>query len=388
MTFAVLVFLVLEFRVPAAEPVVWHVAVDLPLVQVIGEDGKMSEFTGKYAGMSTEEAREAIVERLNAEELIETEEKITKNVGHAERTGAIIEHLPKKQWFVDVNKKFKVKSSKLTNISTGQEVTLKELMKTVVSSGQINITPERFKKNYTHWIDNLRDWCISRQIWYGHRIPVWYRNESNVESKKLKEEIYVGVEAPEGNGWTQDDDTLDTWFSSGLWTFSTLGWPERTEDLARFHPTNVLETGYDIIFFWVARMILMTGFLLEDVPFHDVYLHGMVRNKKGQKMSKSLGNALDPIDVIAEHGADALRMALVVGTTPGNDSSISDEKIRSYGKFANKIWNATKFVFMNLPDKYDHQKPKVIIEEHQAYLNMLKTVSGEVTEHIEKFSST
>lgn len=362
---------------PAHSIVDWDLARrhELPLRQVIGEDGKMLDNCSEFAGQTVDEARIAIVEKLEQSGLIEKTEEITKNVGQAERTGATVEHLPKKQWFVDVNKKFKVESSKLKGINDGDEVTLKELMKQAVSSGQISITPDRFEKNYNHWIDNLRDWCISRQIWYGHRIPVWYKDK----------EIYVGTNAPEEDGWVQDEDTLDTWFSSGLWTFSTLGWPDETQDLKRFHPTDVLETGYDILFFWVARMVLMSGFLLSDVPFKNVYLHGMVRDENGEKMSKSLGNVLDPVDVINEDGADALRMALVDGTTPGNDSNISDEKIKKFSKFANKIWNASKFVLMNLPEDYTHDKPATITDEHQVYLNQLDAKTAEITDHIEKF---
>jgi len=343
--------------------------------QVIGEDGRMTDAAGDMAGKTIENAREAIVEKLDEAALIEETEEITKNVGQAERTGGIVEHLPKKQWFIDVNKTFTLQDSKINGIPSGSEATLKEIMQKAVSSGQISITPDRFEKNYNHWIDNLRDWCISRQIWYGHQIPVWYKDE----------EIHVGVEAPEGDGWSQDPDTLDTWFSSGLWTFSTLGWPDKTEDFQKYHPTDVLETGYDILFFWIARMVLMSGFLLGDIPFKNVYLHGMVRDESGEKMSKSLGNVLDPVDVIADHGADALRMALVVGTTPGNDSNISDEKIAGQAKFANKIWNATKFVMMNLPESYTHNRPAEITDEHQAYLDELTAKVEDVTKNIEKF---
>lgn len=362
---------------PAHSMVDWDMSRrhNLPLKQVIGEDGCMMEPAGEFAGMEVAEAREKIVEALETEGLIEDSEEVTKNVGHADRTDAIVEHLPKKQWFIDVDQEFTINNSNLKGINDGDKVTLKELMHTAVNSGQIQITPDRFEKNYNHWIDKLRDWCISRQIWYGHQIPVWYKDD----------DTYVGVEPPEGDGWKQDEDTLDTWFSSGLWTFSTLGWPEETEDFKDFHPTDVLETGYDILFFWVARMVLMSGFLLEDIPFENVYLHGMVRDEHGEKMSKSLGNVLDPVDVIEEHGADALRMALVVGTTPGNDSNISEEKIESYGRFGNKIWNASKFVLMNVPEDYTHEQPESIKDEHQTYMDQLEKKVAEITEHIEKF---
>ncbi|PIR86769.1 MAG: valine--tRNA ligase, partial [Candidatus Harrisonbacteria bacterium CG10_big_fil_rev_8_21_14_0_10_49_15] len=227
----------------------------------------------------------------------------------------------------NVNKPFTVANSKINGIDSGSETTLKELMTKVVESGQITITPDRFNAVYFNWINNLRDWCISRQIWYGHRIPVWYKGE----------EIYVGTEAPTGDGWDQDPDTLDTWFSSGLWTFSTLGWPNETEDLKTYHPTSVLETGYDILFFWVAKMILMTGFLLGDIPFKQVYLHGLVRDEKGKKMSKSLGNIIDPLDMADKYGADATRLSLIIGAAAGNDMKLSEDKVRGYKNFANKI---------------------------------------------------
>jgi valyl-tRNA synthetase len=374
---------------PAHASVDWEMARrhDLPLKQVINEDAEMMDAAGEFADQSTDAAREGVVTTLKDEGLIENEESVEKNVGRAERTGAVVEHLPKKQWFVDVKKKFEIQNSKIDNIEDGQKVTLKEIMETAVESGQISITPERFEKNYFHWIDNLRDWCISRQIWYGHRIPVYYCQD---EAQSACTEPIVRTEAidqcPHCSGPVhQDEDTLDTWFSSGLWTFSTLGWPDNTQDLKQFHPTDVLETGYDIIFFWVARMILMSGFLLEDVPFTDVYLHGMVKDEDGEKMSKSKGNVLDPADVIDEHGADALRFALVVGTTPGNDSNISEDKIDSYRRFANKIWNASKFVLMNIPEDYQHNRPDQIPDEYQTYLDQNNELINQTTEHIEKF---
>jgi valyl-tRNA synthetase len=296
----------------------------LPSVQVINELGKIMLPIPDLEGEKTLVAREKIVAWLKDNNLLIKEESIKQNIATAERTGGIIEPLPKVQWFVDVNKAIAKRN--------GQS--LKELMHQAVSSGQIKILPERFEKEYFHWIDNLHDWNISRQIWYGHRIPAWYKSN----------EIYVGIEEPEGDGWTQDPDTLDTWFSSGLWTFSALGWPEETVDLQTYHPTDVLETGYDILFFWVARMILMSEFLLGTIPFKSVYLHGLVRNEKGEKLSKSLGDNVDPLIITKQYGTDATRMALIVGVGPGADSKLSNEKLKAYRNFANKLWNMTRFV--------------------------------------------
>ncbi len=293
-------------------------------VIVINEIAKMT-VPGRLNGKKVAEARELVVQWLKDEGLLEKEEDTVQNIATAERTGGVVEPLPKLQWWVDVNKEV-----------PGRGKTLKELMLEPVRSGAIKIIPEHFEKTYFHWIENLRDWCISRQIWYGHRIPVWYRDE----------EVQIGIE-PKESGWVQDEDTLDTWFSSGLWTFSTLGWPEQTDDLTTYHPTDLLETGYEILFFWVARMILMTEFTLGTIPFKTVYLHGTVRDAKGRKMSKSLGNGIDPIDIAARFGADAARMALIVGNTPGTDMRISEEKIKGYKHFANKLWNVARFILEN-----------------------------------------
>lgn len=360
---------------------------DLTLRQVIDETRTMINVPDEFAGTSIEDAREQIVDTLEAHSLLEGTESVEQNIGRAERTGAVVEHLPKEQWFVDVHKKFAIEDSQLDEIDDGDEVTLKEILETVIESGQISITPERFEKNYYHWINNLRDWCISRQIWYGHRIPVYYCVDEN--DPACDEAIVRVAEIEEcpycGGPVEQEEDTLDTWFSSGLWTFSALGWPENTQDLQEFHPTNVLETGYDILFFWVARMILMSGFLLEDIPFENVYLHGMVKDEHGDKMSKSKGNVLDPVDVVEDHGADALRMALVVGTTPGNDSNISEEKIKSYRRFANKIWNASKFVLMNVPEDYSHTHPDQLPDQYADYLTELEDLTADIHEHLNKF---
>jgi valyl-tRNA synthetase len=312
---------------PAHSQTDWDIAERHALsneVIVINEFAKMT-VAGRLAGKKTTEAREMVVEWLKANGLLEKEEDITQNVATAERSGGIIEPLPKLQWFIDVNKEIPHRGK-----------TLKELVTEAVRSKAIQIIPDYFEKTYFHWVENLRDWCISRQIWYGHRIPVWYKGE----------EIAVGIE-PKEPGWAQDEDTLDTWFSSGIWTFSTLGWPEETEDFKTFHPTSLLETGYDILPFWVMRMVLMTEFTLNTIPFKTVYLHGLVRDAKGRKMSKSLGNNMDPLDVAAKFGADAARMALVVGNTPGTDMRISEDKVKGYKHFANKLWNIARFILDN-----------------------------------------
>lgn len=353
---------------PAHSAIDWEMGQknSLPVIPVIDEKARMIVGDERILGKKTTEAREIIVEWLKSEGLLEKEESVKQNVGTAERTGGIIEPLPKLQWFVAVNKTFKINHSEIEGIKSGQETTLKEIMRNTVEKGQINIIPDYFSKTYFHWIDKLGDWCISRQIWYGHRIPVWYKGE----------EIFCGDEAPTEVGWVQDEDTLDTWFSSAMWTFSTLGWPEQTKDLAFYHPTDVLETGYEILFFWVARMILMTGYNLGTIPFHTIYLHGTVRDAKGRKMSKTLGNGIDPLDISAKFGADAGRMSLIIGNTPGTDMNISEDKVKGYKNFANKVWNITRFILEATKDtKYSEtfieysETDKKLIEERDSLLS-------------------
>lgn len=362
---------------PAHSMIDWEMAErhQLPIVPVINERARMTVGDERINGKKVGEARDAIVLWLREEGLLEKEEDIKQNVATAERTGGIIEPLPKLQWFVDVNKKFTIPHSDIDGIASGSETTLKEIMRKTVESGQIKILPDYFSKTYFHWIDNLKDWCISRQIWYGHRVPVWYSSEADTEP-------YCGTEAPSGEGWTQDEDTLDTWFSSGLWTFSTLGWPEKTKDLELYHPTDVLETGYEILFFWVARMILMTGYVLGQIPFRTVYLHGTVRDAQGRKMSKSLGNGIDPIEIAEEFGTDAGRMALIVGTGPGTDSKISKDKIKGYKHFANKLWNITRFVETNVKDA---DMSAELTPADQKLLDEMHTTIAEITNDMEEF---
>jgi len=336
---------------------------------------------GKYAGMPVKEAREAIVGDMQQMGLIDhIEENYKHNLGVCYRCGTIVEPLPSKQWFVNVNKEFAFHQSAahpISGLQDGEKVTLKKLMQQVVNNKQIEIIPDRFNKVYFNWVDNLRDWCISRQIWFGHRIPVWYKGE----------EIFVGVDAPTGDGWEQDADTLDTWFSSGLWTFSALDWPSVDNFIKHYHPTSVLETGYDIIFFWVARMILMTTYVLGEVPFKKVYLHGLVRDEQGRKMSKSLGNVIDPLDTIKKYGADATRLSLLIGNTPGNDLRLSEEKVEGFRNFTNKLWNISRFILLNIQTpKYGAPYPEAKTLADHWILGRLNHTIKVVSDNIEKFN--
>lgn len=360
----------------------WHDATDFEIAlrhqldkeQIIDLYGKLLPVAGEFAGLHIKKARPLIVQKLKATGLLK---KVDENYAHRvaanSRGGGLIEPQIMRQWFVSVHAKFQMPDSKIDGIKTGEEVTLKDVMRKAVESGQIQILPERFEKVYFHWIDNLRDWCISRQIWFGHRIPVWYRGA----------EIYVGIMDPKGDGWERDPDTLDTWFSSALWTFSTLGWPEETADLKKYHPTSVIDPGYEILFFWVARMILMSGFLRGEVPFRTAYIHGILRDAEGRKFSKSLGNGIDPLEMIERYGADALRMALVAGVGPGNDSAFSEQKVKAYKLFANKLWNIARFVLSNADDAPLSEPPLSDIDRQR--LDELRAFTGEIAEDLERY---
>ncbi len=344
----------------------------LDIEQIIDERGILLPSAGEFAGQHIKKARPLIVEKLRAKGLVEkVDEGYMHNIATNSRGGGVIEPQIKKQWFVAVNKEFTISHSSIEGIPTGTMTTLKKLMRHVVETKQVQIAPERFERVYYHWIDNLRDWNISRQIWFGHRIPVWYRGE----------EVYCGTEAPGGDGWEQDPDVLDTWFSSGIWTISTLGWPEETGDFKQFHPTAVLETGYDILFFWVARMVLMTGFLVGQVPFKQVYLHGLVRDGQGRKMSKSLGNIIDPLTMIEKYGADATRLSLIIGAAPGMDIKLSEDRVRGYKHFANKLWNITRFVLESTHDmgtngKLSETDAKLIAEAEELVRNASQNIDS------------
>lgn len=346
---------------PAHSMFDWQMAEknNLAIIKVIGEDGKIRAGFKNYSKKTVAQAREMIIEKLKKQNLLEKkEEEIENNLSLCYRCGTPIEPLPSKQWFVSVDKKIKRLGHK----------SLKEKALEVVKEKQIEFIPERFKKRYLDWMENLHDWCISRQIWFGHQIPVYYKNSPPSTVRGLnsinEKEIYVGIKKPEGKDWIQDPDTLDTWFSSGMWTFSTLGWPQtsryapvqgqpdtlevvKSGDLKNFHPTQVLETGYEILTLWVSRMVMLSLFALNEIPFEKVYLHGMVLDKQGKKMSKSKGNGIDPLDVIKKFGADSVRLALLIGNTPGNDVKISEEKIESFRNFTNKLWNIARYIIRN-----------------------------------------
>ncbi|GGE42625.1 valine--tRNA ligase [Pullulanibacillus camelliae] len=336
---------------------------DLERILVMDESGKMNENAGKYQGLDRFDCRKQIVADMKAEGVLIKIEDHFHSVGHSERSDAVVEPYLSTQWFV----KMQPLADAALQLQKGED--------------KVHFVPERFENTYFRWMENIRDWCISRQLWWGHRIPAWYHKETG--------EIYVGKEAPaDSENWTQDEDVLDTWFSSGLWPLSTLGWPDVTnEDFKHYFPTNVLVTGYDIIFFWVARMIFQSVEFTGQKPFKDALLHGLVRDEQGRKMSKSLGNGIDPMEVIEKYGADALRFTLATGTTPGQDLRFQWEKVEANWNFANKIWNASRFLIMNLGElTVDdlHLDGKQSVADRWI-LSRLNTTIQAVTKHLDDY---
>ena len=351
---------------PAHDPNDFEVGLrhNLPVINVLTEDAHIVDDYPKYAGMDRYEARKAIVRDLEEQGFLVKVEPYTHNVGTCQRCHTTVEPRVSKQWFV----------------------AMKELAQPAIAAvreGDIRFIPERFDKMYFHWMENIRDWCISRQRWWGHRIPAYYCDDCG--------EMVVSRTAPEkcpkcGGKMHQDPDTLDTWFSSALWPFSTLGWPEKTEDLAYFYPTSTLVTGYDIITFWVSRMIFSGLEYMGDKPFSDVFIHGLVRDSQGRKMSKSLGNGIDPLKVIDEYGADALRFMLANGTSPGNDMRYSDEKVKAARNFANKLWNASRFILMNLSDEVTKPElPDQLLMEDKWVLSQYNDLVKSVNDNLTKY---
>src|SRR5690606_9154896 len=339
----------------------------LESIQVIGFDARMTEAAGAYAGMTREEARRAVVRDLEAQGLLEKTEDHVHAVGHCYRCHTVVEPLVSRQWFVRMKP-------------------LAEPAIQAVKEGRIRFVPSRFEKNYLHWMENIRDWCISRQLWWGHRIPVWTCQDCG--------HVAAAVDEPQACSQCgsarleQDPDVLDTWFSSALWPFSTLGWPDDTPDLRTFYPTSLLVTGFDIIYFWVARMIFMGLHFMGKEPFKDVLIHGLVRAPDGRKMSKSLGNGVDPLDVIEVYGADALRFMLVGGAAPGNDMRYHPEKVEAARNFCNKLWNAARFALMNLGD-YEPEGDGLAAEALELpdrwILSRLDWTIGEAARQLERY---
>ncbi len=352
---------------PAHDPNDYEVGLrhSLPVINIMNEDGTINQNGGRYAGMDRYAARKAIVAELEAQGYLVRVEDYSHNVGCCYRCGTTVEPLISKQWFVKM------------------EPLAKPAIE-AVRSGETKFVPERFEKIYFHWMENIKDWCISRQLWWGHRIPAWYCQDCG--------EIVVDRQTPHtcpkcGSArLEQDPDTLDTWFSSALWPFSTLGWPDETAELKYFYPTNTLVTAYDIIFFWVARMIFSGCEQMGKAPFDTVLIHGLVRDAQGRKMSKSLGNGIDPLEIIDQYGADTLRFALATGNSPGNDMRFSDEKVKASRNFANKIWNASRFLLMNLDESITEARlPAALETEDKWVVSLYNTLVREVTDNLERF---
>ncbi len=343
---------------------------NLPIVNIMNRDATLNEAAGPYAGMDRFEAREQLWRDMEAAGLTLRKESHTLNVPRSQRGGEIVEPLVSKQWFVNAEP-------------------MAKLALEAVASGRVRIVPERFTKVWHNWLANIRPWCISRQLWWGHRIPVWYVNGDEhqyVVAGDEQEALRMArAEYGENVRLEQDPDVLDTWFSSALWPFSTLGWPDDTDDLRRYYPTDVLETGYDILFFWVARMVMAGTLFTNDVPFHTVYLHGLVRDEQGRKMSKSIGNVVDPLAVIDEYGTDALRFTLLTGGTPGNDLNLSIERVANNRNFANKIWNLTRFVVRSF-DRQDgeHERQEGVTASHTAADKWILTQLSQTIQDVDR----
>ena len=331
----------------------------LERIKVLNPDGTMNDYAGVYSGLDRFECRKRLVSDLENNNLLIEIEPIKHSVGHSERTGIMVEPYLSKQWFVRMD----------------------ELSKQVLDTqkdkdAKVNFVPERFEKILNHWMEDCHDWCISRQLWWGHRIPAWYKGD----------EVYVGEVAPESGEWIQDEDVLDTWFSSALWAFATLGWPNETEDLKMFYPTNVLVTGYDIIFFWVARMIFQSLYFMNERPFKECLIHGLIRDKVGRKMSKSLGNGVDPMDVIEEFGCDSLRFFLTTNSAPGQDLRYDEDKVKAVWNFINKLWNASRYVLMNVEGfSMDDYTLYNLTKQDKYILNKMNKTIKLVTKHMDKY---
>jgi valyl-tRNA synthetase len=330
---------------------------NLERIVVMNSDGTMNDNAFKYAGMDRFECRDALVKDLEKEELLIEIEEIVHSVGHSERTDVMVEPYLSKQWFV----KMRPLADRVLKVQKDKD-------------NKVNFVPKRYEKVMNHWMEITYDWCISRQLWWGHQIPAWYKGE----------EVYVGMTAPEGEGWVQDNDVLDTWFSSALWPFATLGWPENTKMLERYYPNDVLVTGYDIIPFWVNRMTFQGLEFTDKRPFKDCIIHGLIRDKDGRKMSKSLGNGVDPMDVIDEYGADSLRFFLTTNTAMGVDLRYDDEKVKSTWNFVNKLWNASRYVLMNISDLKEIKLNNLSLEDKWILTKLNKAIK-DITKNMEKY---